>query len=153
MPLSYLTGLDSHQKLNFIKNTLPFENLLYIGIRDIDAYEREIIDRYSINYISVNDFNNNFNETLKKIKYFVGNCPVHLSFDVDSVEPSSIPCTGTTYEKGLSIHNLYLLFRELYNKNIVINCDITELNLELGNTNDKIKSLSNIMYIYSGILF
>lgn len=153
MPLAYLTGLDSNSNFDFIKNYLSFENLLYIGIRDIDEYEQKIIDKYSIKYISVHEFNSDFEKSIKKIKNFVSGCPIHISFDVDSIEPSKMPCTGTTSNDGLLVNNLFLLFRELYEHNIIINTDITELNLELGTTNDKVKSLCNLMYIFSGILF
>ena len=43
MPLGYLTGLCKSHYFPFITNYLNFENLLYIGIRDIDEYEKKII--------------------------------------------------------------------------------------------------------------
>ena len=43
MPLAYLCGLFKHQELQFLHNYLPFENILYIGIRDIDSFESKII--------------------------------------------------------------------------------------------------------------
>ena len=51
MPLSILTGIDRYSPLVFQKNILPFNNLLYIGIRDIEPFEKHIIDKYTIQNI------------------------------------------------------------------------------------------------------
>ena len=58
MSLSYLTG-HGENEFQFIEHKLNLKNLMYIGIRDIDHYEKEIIKDYNIQYISVNQINNN----------------------------------------------------------------------------------------------
>ena len=102
MPLSYLTGLDSNYNFSFIDNKLKFQNLLYIGIRDIDKYEEQILKDYNISYILPKQFNTNYQLVIDTIDRFVGNGnnnnnknSVHISFDVDSIDPKYIPCTGT----------------------------------------------------------
>ena len=45
MPLSFLTGLSCQKQLlnyTFIKNKLDFRNLMYIGLRDVDDFEKNI---------------------------------------------------------------------------------------------------------------
>ena len=150
MPLAYLTGLCENEDFSFILNKLNFNNLLYIGIRDIDNYEKKVIDKYGIQYISSEEVNNNVEESIDKINKFIEDKPVHLSFDVDCMEPEIIPCTGTRYDGGLNLNTKKIL-DSLVDNNIV-NIDLTEINLELGNKSDRDKTLSNTLFLFDKYL-
>lgn len=150
MPLSYLLGLDKNDKFNFIKNKLAYENLLYVGIRDLDEFEKEIIEKYNINYISVEEFNktsiNDFHHNLlKKIKYFIQDDPIHISFDVDCLDPDVLDSTGTPVGEGLTLLRSKKMLNYLLHNENVVNIDITELNLDLGNS---YKSMGTIDYLF-----
>jgi len=148
MPLSYLTGLDKLEYFSFINNKLPFENLLYIGLRDLDNFEVDIIKKNNIKQISVDEFNNNeLSEIYKKISKFIGNDPIHISFDVDGIDPRHIPCTGTPVNNGLCFSKTKALLDILYHENI-LNIDITELNLNIGNINEQYLSLQNTVHLF-----
>ncbi len=147
MPLSFLTGLDYEKNFSFMKNKLDFKNLLYIGIRDLDKFEDDIIKSKNIKFISVDDFNNNNNNSLQLIKKFIGNSKVHISFDVDSIDPSLIQCTGTSVNNGILLEPIKNLFNFLINEKDVVNIDITELNLKEGTFHEKINSLQNLFDI------
>ena len=146
MPLSYLTGLNYNPDFSFIMNKLSFNNLLYVGIRDIDDFEKKIIKDNGIKYISCDEINNEPDLSLDKITNFIGNNPTHLSFDVDSMDPEIIPCTGTSFDNGLNFNTKKIL-DGLYNSNIV-NVDITEINLELGNNYEKDLTITNTLYLF-----
>ena len=149
MPLSYLTGLEKNN-FEFIKNKLNFNNLMYIGIRDIDNYEKDIIKKYDIKYLSVNQINNNLFESIKTINNFVGDKPIHLSFDVDCMDPKIINCTGTKSKYGLNM-NTKLILDNLSKKN-VCNMDITEINFDLGNNKDKMKTINNLSKLFDSYI-
>lgn len=151
MPLGYLTGLGKNSDFSFIINKLSFDNLMYIGIRDIDKYEKEIIDEKNIKYISCDEVNNNLDKSLDKIYEFIGNNPIHLSFDVDCMDPEIIPCTGTRYDNGLNLVNTKIILDKLFDTNIV-NIDITEINLELGNKEERDKTISNTLHLFDKYL-
>ena len=135
----------------FIINKLSFNNLMYIGIRDIDDHEKKIIDKNNIQYISCDEVNNNLNESLDKIINFIGNNPIHLSFDVDCMDPEIIPCTGTKCMNGLNLINTKIILDKLVDKNIV-NIDITEINLELGSQEERKKTISNTLHLFDKYL-
>lgn len=149
MPLSYLAGLGKNE-FQFIENKLNLKNLMYIGIRDIDNYEKEIIKKYDIQYMTVNEINNNLYESIQRINNFVGNSPIHLSFDVDCMDPKIINCTGTKSKYGLNL-NTKVILDYLAKKNIC-NIDITELNFELGNNRDKLKTIHNLSKLFEKYL-
>ena len=151
MPLAFVTGLDNDKKFSFIKNLLPFENLLYIGSRCWDIFEVNKIHAKKIKFLTPDDINNNFNDSLSQIMNFVGNSPIHLSFDVDSIDPKYIPSTGTPVKNGLEIEKAMTILSNLNNKNVV-NIDITELNMDLGSKQDGIKSGKNTQKIFEKFL-
>jgi arginase len=151
MPLSFVTGIDQDKKFPFIKNKLPFENLLYIGSRCWDIFEVNEVYKKNIKFLTPDDINNNFEESLNKIMNFVGNSPVHVSFDVDSIDPKYIPSTGTPVKNGIELDNAIKILDNLNNTKIV-NMDITELNNKLGSTTDVDKSIKNTELLFSKFL-
>jgi len=140
MPLSFITGIDHNKNFSFIKNNLPFENLLYIGSRCWDIFEVNEVYKKRIKFLTPNDINNDFENSLNKIMTFIGNSPIHVSFDVDSVDPKYIPSTGTPVKNGIDMNKAITILDNLNNNNEIVNMDITELNMDLGTKRDGIKS-------------
>ena len=125
---------------------------MYIGLRDTDQYEKEVIEKNNINYITSDMVNNNLADSLLKLNNFIGSSYVHMSFDVDVLDPKVMPCTGTPVNNGLELKVCRALIKFLMNKNIV-SCDLTELNLFLGDLNDKELSIKNIEYLFNKYLY
>ncbi len=146
MPLGFLTGLDYNKNISFIKNYLKFSNLLYIGIRELDDFELNIIDSCNIKYITCKEVNENPEIALLKINQFIGNDSFHLSFDVDCMDPSIISSTGTPVDNGLKLPQTKFIVDKLMEKNTLINMDLTELNLDIGNNK---LSLTNTLKLIS----
>ena len=82
---------------------------------------------------------------------FVGNSPVHVSFDVDSIDPKYIPSTGTPVKNGIELDNAIKILDGLNSTNIV-NMDITELNSDLGEKMDGEKSIKNTEVLFHKFL-
>ena len=152
MPLSFLTGLDYDTRFNFINNLLPMNNILYIGIRDLDPFEKEIIEKHNIKYITVEDIRYNLLDNLNKISEFISSNPIHVSFDVDAMDPSIIYSTGTRVSNGFNINESHNILNYLNTKNIV-NMDITELNCEIGNINQRFTSFTNFFKIFNNFIY
>jgi arginase len=146
MPLSFITGIDHDKRFSFIKNKLPFENLLYIGSRCWDHFEVNEAYKRKIKILTPDDINKHFDESLEHILNFVNDSPVHVSFDVDSIDPKYIPSTGTPVKNGIELKNAIKILDNV-NKNIV-KLDITELNMELGSKQDGIKSGKNTAKLF-----
>ena len=151
MPLSFVTGIDKDDRFSFIKNKLPFKNLLYIGSRCWDLFEVDEVYKKNIKFLTPDKINNNYEESLNKIMDFVGNSPVHVSFDVDSIDPKYIPSTGTPVKNGVKLDNAIKILDNLNSTNIV-NMDITELNTSLGSAKDGDKSVKNTAALFHKFL-
>lgn len=145
MPLSFLTGITRTNMFYFMKNKLPFENILYIGVRSIDPFEKQIIKLHDIPVIRSQMCNINLHAVSEYIQKFCNNSPVHVSFDVDAVDPHYIPCTGTTVKRGLKRSTASLLLKYINENTDVINMDFCELNLDIGNEYQKKNSLYNTL--------
>ena len=130
---------------------MDFKNLLYIGIRDIDEYEAEVIKKYNIQYIKCEEVNKNPYETLKEIHDFIGENPYHISFDVDGLDPYYIPCIGTAVKDGLDLYKVKYIMDNIDTKNLV-NMDLTELNFELGDADEQFKTMENVKYVLERFL-
>ncbi len=153
MPLSILSGIDElKHKFKFHNNYLNLNNLLYIGIRDIDPFEYEILNKYNIQYITVNHFETQMEKSLKIIQNFIMDNPIHLSFDVDVIDPKYMPCTGTPVFNGLSLKSCKSILNQLFMNNIV-SMDLTELNLDIGTSYQRKKSLNNILNLFHPYIF
>lgn len=146
MPLSFLTNLDKYHEFNFIKNTIPLQNILYIGIRDLDSYEKYIIKKHNMNVLTVSDIRYSLQDSLKKITNFINRNPIHISLDVDSMDPSVLPCTGTPVYNGFYLNEIINIIHTLKKENIV-NIDFTELNLVLGTIENSKTCLMNSLTI------
>lgn len=156
MPVAYLTGKMNPSyplRFSFLKNQLKYKDLLYIGLRSVDPYEEEIIKENNIRVIKSRLCNNYVDEALYQIDQFVGNSgnPLHVSFDVDSLDPAFIPSTGTPVKDGLRKSSAKQILKHLTTKHNVFNMDITELNLTLGTRSQQEISRQNAMDILKTI--
>lgn len=150
MPLAYLSGLCVEPKFPFINKHVPFKNILYIGIRDIDSYESKIIREKNISYITpcqCGDIRN----VLNSINDFIDDSPVHLSFDVDSLDPIHVKCTGTPVPNGLSTKTAKTIINNILDRHQVVNVDITELNLSSCEKREQHVSLRNVLDVCENI--
>lgn len=152
MPLSILTGIEKSSKLNFIKKTIDPQNILYVGIRDIDPFEQEVISEYKMKNVSIEELHHEHHQAWKKISDFIGNNPVHFSFDVDVLDPSVMPSTGTAVPGGLQLETCKKIVDNMSRQNLV-SVDLTELNLTIGHIEDRAKSLINFSYLFKNYIF
>lgn len=135
MPLSVLCNIDDIATYQFkwIKSRLNPKKLIYLGLRDIDPFEREIITNLGIKVFSMHEIKSvGIEAVVKKILSIIGYDPVHISFDIDSVDPQFAPSTGVKVDRGLSPQELEFLgntFSQLNLKSI----DVVEINPTIGN--------------------
>lgn len=139
MPLAFLTGLEK-SKYNI---NLPFEDILYIGIRDIDPYEKQIIDIKNIKYLSANSSPEMIEKTLKE---FIGNNKIHISFDVDALDYYSFNSCNTRVENGLNILKTQFILNTLLNYN-VNSMDIVEINFMESQTTSIFQDFDTLKFI------
>ena len=151
MPLAFLTGLDNDYNMFPFLYSVPelkFENILYLGIRDLDDGEKVTLKEKKIKFIKSKEINENPKETYAKIKEFVGKDPVHFSFDVDGLDPEEMSSTGTTAPNGVKTKAMKPIVDKIMKNLNVVNMDITEFNMELGEREKSMKTFSKLFKKY-----
>jgi len=159
MPLAYLSGLDKSPDYDYLRNKLNLNNLCYIGIRDLDSEEINTINKFGIKKILSHEFNSNIDTCCSDIIKWVGGAKLHLSIDVDSLDPKYMQFTGTRASGGLELDKLIKFIKEIKSNCEIVNADIAELNLYnpdcdnlLNKEEEKIKSLKNFNHILENLL-
>ena len=143
MPLSFITGLENSWKWTQQLKKLDFKDLYYFGIRDIDPFEKDLIIKHNISVL------NNINEIIDVIKKYDN---IHISFDVDSLDPSYMYSTGTKFENGIELSEIIDFFKQLHKINgKTFNIDIVEFNPYIGNQHEKTVSLNNLNLILNSL--
>uniref|UniRef100_A0ABI7XBF7 Arginase-1 n=2 Tax=Felidae TaxID=9681 RepID=A0ABI7XBF7_FELCA len=69
--------------------------------------------------------------------------PIHLSFDVDGLDPSFTPATGTPVPGGLTYREGLYITEEIYKTGLLSGLDIMEVNPSLGKTPEEVTRTVN----------
>ncbi len=159
MPLAALMGLIKKNQIkstNWLKPCLIANRVAYIGLRDIDPQERKFIKDLNIkcftaHQVKIRGMKKVIQEAIDAIDPFHNN-PLHLSFDIDSVDPLYAPSTGTSVKNGLTQQDVNVLAKNLYETQRLVSCEVVELN-PLINTcdNNLTKSLSVIKLLINNL--
>lgn len=140
MPLSALMGLGHNTLKNFLgfSPKLHPENCALIGIRSIDEAEKLIIKQLKVPIYTMNDIDKLgihriIAKVLKQFREKVDH--IHISFDVDSVDPSVAPGVGTPVPGGLSYREAHLLMEVIAECGCMSSLEVAEVNpiLDLKN--------------------
>lgn len=133
MAANFLLNIE-HDLPSWIKeNKLNPKQLVYFGLRDLDDYEIYLINKLGIEYYDMNLIREiGFENLLDCIKISNMNeqYKVHLSLDVDSIDPILVPSTGTPVPNGLNLKEIFDII-DFYHPNM-IGMDLVELNPLIG---------------------
>ena len=99
--------------------SLDTEQFALYGVRDIDSLELNRIQDH--NMLLANSF--------KEIKEWIEKFDkIHVSFDMDCLDPSIFSSVNTPVDNGLTLDDLYPIFNEIKKDNKLISADIVEYN-------------------------
>ncbi|HHT35676.1 MAG TPA: arginase [Firmicutes bacterium] len=136
MPLAASLGLG-HPKLVNIGGFYPKvkpENVVIIGARSFDWGEKQLIREYGIKLYPMADIRRlGIRKVIREsIKYLAGRADkVHLSFDIDVLDPAAAPGVGTPCPNGMTVPECAAAMLELSRADIITSMDIVELNPRL----------------------
>lgn len=130
-PVAYITGRDGFDAFGPFPAPIPPENICLFGIRSVDPAEHAALLKHDleINDMRVLDEHGivkplrNF---LQKVEAAGG--MLHVSLDVDFLDPSIAPAVGTTVPGGTTIREAHLVMELLHESGLVTSLDLVELN-------------------------
>ncbi|XP_077986201.1 arginase, hepatic-like [Glandiceps talaboti] len=122
---------------DWVDTVISAKDVAYIGVRDIDKGERFIVEKYGMHCFATNDVDRlGLVEVVKKAIQSVnpnGDRPIHLSFDIDSLDPNEAASTGTPVPGGLTLRDGMYIVEQVYDTGLLAGIDMAEVNPELGN--------------------
>ncbi len=140
MPLAHLLGKgdDDLKNIQGFSPKVKPENVALIGIRDIDAGERQIIRDSGIHAFTMREIDEHGMAAIARRALEIvndGTAGFHISFDVDGCDPTVIPGSGTLVPGGVSFREAHLLMEYCADDGNLLSMEIVELNPFLDERN------------------
>lgn len=140
MPLAVLLG-HGHPDLVAIAGERPALDPAYvavIGARDIDHLERDVIRETGIRVYTMSELDDRgtavcVREAIERVSRASGG--IHLSFDLDGVDPDHAPGVGTPVSGGLDVRESHLICEKLAQTQRLLGVEMVELNPILDDKN------------------
>ncbi|MGG0718930.1 arginase [Robertmurraya massiliosenegalensis] len=140
MPLAVSIGLG-HPLLTNIGGYHPKvkpENIVLIGARSLDEGERDLIKEKGIRVYTMHEIDRLgmtkvMEETIQYLKERTDG--VHLSLDLDGLDPTDAPGVGTPVNGGISYRESHLAMEMLAESEIVTSAEFVEVNPILDEKN------------------
>ncbi|AEI95312.1 arginase [Roseobacter litoralis] len=130
-PLGYLTGRGAFDGFPEVEVKVPTGNVAMIGLRSVDAPEREAIQATDIQVADMRAIDENgiaapLRKFLERVEAAGG--MLHVSLDVDFLDPAIAPAVGTTVPGGATMREAHLAMEMLHDSGLVTSLDLVELN-------------------------
>nr|AVZ66193.1 liver arginase [synthetic construct] len=132
---------------SWVTPCISAKDIVYIGLRDVDPGEHYILKTLGIKYFSMTEVDRlGIGKVMEEtLSYLLGRKkrPIHLSFDVDGLDPSFTPATGTPVVGGLTYREGLYITEEIYKTGLLSGLDIMEVNPSLGKTPEEVTRTVN----------
>ncbi len=133
MPLAALMGLWPGELANiydFSPKVKP-ENCVLVGVRDIDAVEKENVRRAGIGVFTMRDIDERGMRTVMEEALRMagrGTAGYHISLDMDWVDPEDAPGVGTPVRGGATYREAHLAMEIIADHGRMLSFEIVEVN-------------------------
>lgn len=130
-PVAYFTGLSGFDGFPSIENPVPPQNVCMIGLRSVDPAEVAALNGLNMSLHDMRSIDEHgirapLAAFLDKVAAADG--LLHVSLDVDFLDPSFAPAVGTTVPGGATLREAHLVMEMLHDSELVASLDLVELN-------------------------
>lgn len=141
MPLAASLGIGHERLVNLYKDgqKIKPENVVIIGARSVDPGEREMIKELGIRVFTMHEIDRDgmtavMNEAISYLK--ARNIDgLHLSLDLDGLDPLYTPGVGTPVPGGISYRESHLAMEMLQDTGLLTSAEFVEVNPILDDKN------------------
>jgi arginase len=133
MPLSALLGIGDERLINVggWSGKIKAENVCVIGARQVDGGEKDLVASSGVTVFSMKEVDClGMAEVSRRALEIAGQGTggVHLSFDIDGLDPAVAPGVGTPVRGGINFREAHLLMELIADSGLLRALDIVELN-------------------------
>lgn len=143
MALAILLGEGPAELVNVGRTgpkILP-QHVVMIGVRDLDREEKKMLRDSGVTVFTMRDIDEHgmHSVLLQTLAKMEGVDRIHISLDMDALDPISAPGVGTPSRGGLTYREGELIMENMADSGKVISVDIMEINpiLDIGNQTAK----------------
>jgi arginase len=140
MPLAVLLGEGPPElvKIAGDEPALRPENVCVIGARDVDLTERSVVKRLGLRVYTMSELDERgtavcVREAIDRVT--TATVGVHLSFDLDGVDPQHAPGVGTPVPGGLNLRESHLICEKVAQTGKILGVEMVELNPVIDSEN------------------
>ena len=140
MPLAHILG-EGQDTLRYLAGFSPMvrpENVVILGARSVDRFEREVVRRTGVTVYTMRDIDQHgMHQLMEKAiaRASAGTVGFQLSFDLDGCNPDIAPGVGTPVQGGLTYRESHLICEMVAESRKMVSMDIVELNSTLDLVN------------------
>ena len=139
MPVSVLMGMGP-EELTSIGNGafLKRENIVYVGSRDLDSEERKAMKEQGIKVFTMYEIDDmGIKKVMEEAIRIAGDGTdgIHVSFDMDAMDPEIAPGTGTKVPGGMGYRETHYALEMIAKSDKLVSVEFVEVNplLDQGN--------------------
>lgn len=150
MPVAVSLGLG-HERLTSIggpDKKIKADNFVYIGCRDLDSGERKVLKELGITVFTMHEVDRYGMPTIidKALKIAgEGTDGIHVSFDLDSLDPSEVQGTGTRVPGGLTYREGNFALEMIALSGKLVSAEFVEVNPLIDNNNATAKTAVSLI--------
>jgi arginase len=138
MPLAVLTGRGHPDLVSIAGASVRTEDIVLLGLRSVDEKEKGMLREagvrvYTMKEIDAYGVASIVRRALKDLSHLDR---IHLSFDLDAVDPGIAPGVGTPVRGGLTYREAHLVMELINEAGIVTSLDVVEVNPILDDRNE-----------------
>jgi len=145
MPLAVALGIGEKSLVGLAGDEGPMvegARAAVVGLRDVDPAEKENIRESGIGAFTMRDIDERgmravMEEAIKRAT--AGTAGMHVSFDLDGIDPDHAPGVGTASPGGLSYREAHLAMEMLFDTGKVLSAEFVEVNPILDHRNTTAK--------------
>lgn len=131
MPLALLQGLGDRELVNcgYEGAKIDSKHVVIFGARDIDVKERDIIEETGVKIVYFDEIlQKGLDQSLEEVQEYLQVDNLHISFDIDSVDPEIAPGVSVPVRSGFTTEQVFQSFKFLFKNYSVSSVDIVEFN-------------------------
>ncbi len=139
MVLSILLGNGPKELVNVGRKgpKISPENVILIGVRELDGEEKKLLAASGCTVFTMREIDElGMHVVLRKsLAKLSGTSKIHLSLDMDAIDPQEAPGVGTPCHGGLTYREAQLIMETLCDSGKLQSVDVMEVNPILDNKN------------------
>ncbi|MGD1884515.1 MAG: arginase [Paracoccaceae bacterium] len=130
-PVAYFTGAAGFDGFPAVPNQVPHDQIAMLGLRSVDPEERAALQATDLSYVDMRRIDEDgiarpLSAFLEKVRAKDG--LLHVSLDVDFLDPMIAPAVGTTVPGGATMREAHLVMEMISDSQQLTSLDLVELN-------------------------